>query len=448
MNISLHIYMSIFLRKEKLLVELSLYSSTIQIMKQSHLFTKTRKESPSDETAKNAQLLIRAGYIHKELAGVYTFLPLGVRVLNNIAGIIREEMNAVGGQEVQSTALQRKDIWEATGRWNDQVTDNWFKTQLKNGSELSLAFTHEEPMAHMMRNFVSSYKDLPVYPYDIKTVFRNEERAKSGLMRGREFFWKALYSFSKDKEQHDIFYQKIQQAYFNIYERVGIGNITFLTFASGGNFSQYSHEFQTICDVGEDTIFYSKEKNIAINKEVYNETVLNDLSLNKSDLIEAKAVEVGNIFSLSDRFSEPLGLSFTDENGEQKNVYMGSYGIGISRLFGIIAELLSDERGLVLPEEIAPFTVHILPFGKNENLFREAESLYYDLKNAGIEVLFDDRDIAPGKKLQDADLIGIPYRIVVSEKSGERGGVEITQRDNGEVEYLGIDRVVAYFMEG
>ena len=417
-------------------------------MKQSQLFTKTRKEAPKGEEAKNAQLLIRAGYVHKVAAGVYTLLPLGVRVLDNIATIIRDEMNAIGGQETQSTVLQAKEPWEASGRWDDQVVDNWFKTSLKGGGELSLAFTHEEPMTVMMKNFIASYKDLPAYPYDVRTVFRNEARAKSGLMRGREFYWKALYSFSKDEDKHAEFYDKISDAYERVFERVGLGDITFKTFASGGTFSKYSHEFQTLCDAGEDTIYLDQKKAIAVNQEVYTDEVLNDLALTKADLTEAKAVEVGNIFTLGEKFSEPLELTFTDEEGKPQNVFMGSYGIGISRLLGVIAEVLSDDRGLVWPEEIAPFTVHLLTFGKNENIFREAESLYHDLKNAGIDVLFDDRDVSPGLKLGDADLIGIPYRVVVSEKAAEKGGVEITKRATGEVEFVDPSRLVAHLTEG
>ena len=417
-------------------------------MKQSQLFTKTRKEAPSDETSKNAQLLIRAGYIHKVFSGGYTLLPLAVKVLENIADIIRDEMNSIGGQEMQSTALQAKEPWEATNRWDDVVVDNWFKTELKNGTELSLAFTHEEPMTVMMKNFVSSYKDLPIYPYDIRSVFRNEARAKSGVMRGREFYWKALYSFSKDEQEHLEFYEKIADAYQRIFQRVGLGANTYKTFASGGTFSKYSHEFQTVCDAGEDVIYIDKEKKIAVNQEVYTDTVLADLGLPKSSMVEEKAVEVGNIFSLSDKFSAPLELHYTDEEGKPQNVFMGSYGIGISRLMGTIVETMSDDKGIVWPEEIAPFTVHLVTFGKNENVFREAENLYHDLKNAGIEVLFDDRDAGPGEKLNDADLMGMPYRIVVSEKSAEKGGVEITKRASGDVEFIDPSRVVAFFTEG
>ena len=227
-------------------------------MRQSTLFTKTRKNAPADETSKNAEYLIRAGYIYKEMSGVYTILPLGLKVVQKISNIIRNEMNAVGGVEMQSTTLQSKEVWDKT-RWSDDVVENWFKTKLKNDTEIGLAFTHEEPMTAMMKNFIHSYKDLPVYPYDVRTIFRNEMRAKSGIMRGREFFWKALYSFSKNKVEHDEFYEKITQAYKNIFNHVGLGDKTYFTFASGGTFSKYSHEFQTVCNAGEDLIYLNED---------------------------------------------------------------------------------------------------------------------------------------------------------------------------------------------
>lgn len=404
-------------------------------MRQSQLFTKTRKEAPSDEVAKNAQLLIKGGFIYKELAGVYTMLPLGVRVLNKIADIVRQEMNAVGGQEMQSTALQNKEVWDKT-RWSDDIVDNWFKTTLKNGTELGLAFTHEEPMTAMMKNFIHSYKDLPVYSYDIRSVFRNEMRAKSGIIRGREFFWKALYSFSKDQVEHDAFYEKITEAYKNVFARVGLGDKTFFTFASGGTFSKYSHEFQTICDAGEDIIYVSREKNIAVNREVYNDEVLADLGLSKDDLTEEKAVEVGNIFSLGYKFSEPLELTYMDAGGKPQPVYMGSYGIGISRLLGVIVELLSDDKGITWPENIAPFTVHLIQLG---NVADQANELYKKLTEQGIEVLLDDRDASAGEKFADADLIGIPHRVVISEKSLEKGGLEYKKRNESESKIITTD---------
>jgi prolyl-tRNA synthetase len=357
-------------------------------------------------------------------------------------------MDAIGGTETQSAALQKKEIWENTHRWSDEVTDNWFKTKLKNGTELGLAFTHEEATVDMMQGYISSYKDLPAYPYDIRTMFRNEKRAKSGLMRGREFFWKALYSFSVSQEQHDEFYEKSKIAYKNVFDRVGIGHLTHLTFASGGTFSKYSHEFQTVSEAGEDIIYLNEKTGIAINKEVYNDEVLKDLDLVGAEFTEIKTIETGNIFDLGTKFSEPGNLKFKDEEGKEQFVHMGSYGLGISRLIGTIAEVLSDEKGLIWPEEIAPFTIHLVTFGKNENIIREAENLYHDLKNAGIEVLFDDRDMGPGQKLNDADLMGMPYRIVYSEKSLEKGGVEITKRESSDTEYVDPARVIAYFTEG
>ncbi len=407
-------------------------------MKQSKLFTKTRKEAPKDEVSLNAQLLIKAGFINKEMAGVYSVLPLGLRVINKIANIVREEMNATGGVELQSTALQKKEVWEKTNRWSDETVDNWFKTKLKNGSELALAFTHEEPMANMMKNFISSYKDLPVYVYDIRTVFRNEARAKSGIMRGREFFWKALYSFSKNESEHDEYYEKSKVAYKNVFDRVGLGEKTFLTFASGGSFSKYSHEFQTVSEAGEDIIYIDEKKKIAVNREVYTDEVLKDLGLNKDKLVEKKAIEVGNIFSLGNKFSEPFDLKYKDEKGEEQFVFMGSYGIGISRLMGVIVELNNDEKGIVWPEAVAPFAVHLISLNQDE----KAEEIYNLLTEQGIEVLFDDRDARAGEKFADSDLIGIPYRVVVSGKSLEKGGVEVKRRNGDNSEIIEIEKLV------
>jgi prolyl-tRNA synthetase len=407
-------------------------------MKQSQLFTKTRKEAPKDEISVNAQLLIKAGFVNKEMAGVYSFLPLGLRVINKIANIIREEMDKTGGVELQSTALQKKEVWEKTGRWDDNAVDNWFKTKLKNGTELALAFTHEEPMSNLMTGFISSHKDLPVYAYDIRTVFRNEARAKSGIMRGREFFWKALYSFSKDEQQHDEYYEKAKVAYKNVFERVGLGGITFMTFASGGSFSKYSHEFQTLSEAGEDTIYVDEKKGIAVNKEVYTDEVLQDLGLKKEELVEKRAIEVGNIFSLGHKFSEPFGLKYKDEKGEDKLVFMGSYGIGISRLMGTVVECFNDEKGIIWPESVAPFAVHLISLKKDE----EAEKIYEQLKEKGIEVLFDDREVSAGEKFADSDLIGIPCRIVVSEKSLAGGGVEVKKRNESESNIMAVDEFI------
>ena len=398
-------------------------------MKQSLLFTKTQRESPSDEVSLNAELLIKAGYVYKEMSGVYSFLPLGLRVLKKIEGIIREEMNRIGGTEMKTSIFQNKDVWDKTGRWDDSVVDIWFKTKLKNGGDLGLSFTNEEAYANILKQHINSYKDLPAYPYDFKEIFRNEARSKSGILRGREFFWKALYSFSKDEEEHNIFYEKAKEAYKNIFKRVGIGHLTYLTFASGGTFSKYSHEFQTLTGAGEDTIYLDENRGLAINKEIYDDEELKFLGLKKEDLIEKKSIEVGNIFSLGTKFTEPFNLTYKDKDGREKLVIMGSYGIGLGRLMGTVVEVLSDDKGIIWPESIAPFKIHLLSLGKDEKVLQEAENLYKELTQKGIEVLYDDReDVSAGEKFADSDLMGIPFRVIISNRTVTEGGYELKKR--------------------
>ncbi len=405
-------------------------------MRSTELFTKTKKQAPADEVSKNAQLLIRAGYIHKEMAGVYTFLPMGLRVLENICQVIREEMNAIGGQELKMTTLQDPEIWQATDRWDDEKVDVWFKTKLKNGSEIGLGPTHEEPLIRAVKPYISSYKDLPFLAYQIQTKFRNETRAKSGVMRGREFLMKDLYSFARTEQEHDELYEKIKQAYFKVYKRLGVGEQTFLTFASGGMFSQFSHEFQTVCEAGEDTIYLDRKKGIAINEEVNDDKVLAELGVKREDLEEVRAAEVGNIFTLKDKFSKPLGLNYLDENNQEMDVLMGCYGIGPSRLVGVITELLGDDKGLVWPYEIAPFKVYIVRIGDSEAVIKATDKLYAELNEANIEAFYDDRDVRPGEKFADADLIGIPIRLVVSEKTLAGEEVEFKKRTDSNIEMV------------
>jgi len=411
-------------------------------MRISNLFTKTLKDAPADEVAKNAQLLIRAGFVNKEMAGVYTYLPLGKMVLAKITQIIREEMDGIGGNEISLTALQQPDVWQASGRWSDDVMDVWFKTKLADGKEIGLAPTHEEPLTKLMKNFIHSYKDLPVYPYQFQIKFRNELRSKSGLMRGREFWMKDLYSFSRSQEEHDAFYEVISQAYTRVFDRLGLGEGTYKTFASGGSFAKFSHEFQTVSPVGEDTIYIHKEKNIAINEEVYNDEVLAELGVSRDELEQATAVEVGNIFTLGTRFSDPLELNFTDEDGVSKPVVMGSYGIGPSRLMGLIAEHFADDKGLVWPENVAPAKVYLVSIG-NEEATQQADTLYEQMTTAGIEVLYDDRAERPGAKFADAELMGIPYRVTVSDRLLEGGKFELTPRTTGETELLTPEELLA-----
>ncbi len=409
-------------------------------MRQSKLFTKARREAPSDEVAKNAQLLVRAGYIHKEMAGVYSYLPLGLRTLNKIVQIIREEMNAIGGQELLLSSLQNPELWKKTDRWNQDV---WFKTSLNVGGELGLGWTQEEAITHMATQHVSSYRDLPFAGYQIQTKFRNEERAKSGIMRGREFLMKDLYSFHVDQNDLDAFYEKATEAYKNVFNRAGIGDKTFVTFASGGAFSKYSHEFQTLNPAGEDTIYVSREKNIAINKEVLTDEVLADLGVSRESLEESQAVEVGNIFKLGTRFSEPLGLSYVDKDGKKNPVVMGCYGVGPTRLMGVIVEALSDDKGLVWPEAVAPFKVHLVSLGKEgDDITKCAEGVYAELVEAGVEVLYDDRDARAGEKFAESDLLGIPKRIVVGKDAVATGEFEVVDRASGKVEKVSRAKLV------
>ncbi len=412
-------------------------------MKQSTLFTKTKKEAPADEVAKNAELLIKAGFINKEMAGVYSYLPLGLRVFKKVEQIIREEMNAIGGQEIVLTSLQEKATWEPTDQWNDENVDVWFKTKLKNETELGLAVTHEAAITKMLKNFIQSYRDLPKYIYQFQTKFRNETRAKSGIMRCREFVMKDLYSFDIDEKAHLEFYEKSKKAYKNVFQRVGIGHLTYLTFASGGMFSKFSHEFQTITSAGEDTIYVDEAKGIAVNKEVNTDEVLAELGIDRATLVEHKAVEVGNIFTLGTRFSDALDLKFQTEEGEMKSVFMGSYGIGPGRLMGTVVEVLSDDKGIIWSEAIAPFKVHILKLGEDAEVNEKAESLYQSLMEKGVEVFFDDRSgVTAGEKFADSDLIGIPYRVVVSTRSLKDGGYEVKKRTEEKGNIVGMDALL------
>jgi prolyl-tRNA synthetase len=398
-------------------------------MRVSQMITKTRKEAPADETAKNAQLLIRAGYVHKDAAGVYVWLPLGRKVLNNVIQIIREEMDAIGGQEVVMSTLQRKEVWERTDRWDDEIVDVWFKTQYKNGTEAGLAWSHEEQMVDTFRQHIDSYKDLPKAAYQFQNKLRNETRAKSGIMRTREFIMKDMYSFSRTEEEHKVFYDKVTEAYIKIFDRLGIGQWTYFTTASGGAFAEFSHEFQTICDAGEDIVYIDDEKHIAVNEEVMRDDVLAGLGLDRSKLRQEKTAEVGNIFSFGTSKSEPYDFCYVDADGKKQYVVMGSYGIGPARVMGVIAEHLGDEAGLVWPKNIAPYTAQLVTLGIDDEVVSAGDSLYEQLRSDGIEVLYDDRDERAGQKFADADLMGMPYRITIGKKSAASGEYELKARD-------------------
>jgi len=563
-------------------------------MKMTDLFTKTSKTVPADETARNARLLIQAGFIHKEMAGVYAYLPLGLRVLEHIKTIVREEMNRIGGQEVMMTALQPRELWDRTNRWDDAVVDNWFKTKLANGAELGVGLTHEEPMVDALSAFISSYKDLPVCVYQIQSKFRNELRAKSGLLRGREFVMKDMYSFARTQAEHEELYERAAAAYRRIYDRLGLGGVTYRTYADGGIFTErFSDEFQTLSPIGEDELFetadgrffnreiapskisrlnirespnpyaevegqgvtgvqallehlhipvekstktlvYSTDSGKTIVAAVRSDYEVNEIKLCKvlgckrivladkaavlkltgadigyagivqlpkgttvilddsldglcnfetgsnktgyhsvnvnfgrdvplpdkfydikvakpGDLEPAsgiamkthRGVEVGNIFPLETKYTDALDVYYTDEQGERQSIIMGCYGIGISRVMGVLAEHFADDKGLVWPEAVAPFRVHLVQIGEGAEATEQAELLYSVLTSAGISILYDNRKMRPGKKLADADLIGIPHRVVVSDKTSAAGIYEYKARTNGTVTQLNQDALVA-----
>lgn len=410
-------------------------------MLQSKLFTKTVKELPKDETNFNAQALIRAGFIDKVTAGVYTFLPLGLKVHNKICNIIRQEMNAIGGQEILMPALTPKNVWQTTDRWDS--FDALFKLAGVDKKEYALGATHEEIITPLAKKYIFSYKELPVYIYQIQTKFRNELRAKAGLIRGREFSMKDLYSFHKDEEDLNEYYEIVKKAYFKIYDRCGLKEKTYLTFASGGAFSKYSHEFQTLTDAGEDIIYICDDCKIAINEEIIKEQKTCP-KCGRRKFRKEKAVEVGNIFKLGARFSKPFGLQFINEGGKKQDVIMGCYGMGPSRVMATIVEVHHDGRGIIWPEEIAPFKAHLIEVrSKNLEVKNKAEKLYQDLQKSGVEALYDDREEASaGEKFADADLIGCPYRLVVSEKTLAKNSVEVKRRDSEKSELVKLGEVI------
>jgi len=409
-------------------------------MLQSKLFGKTIKEVPKDETSVNAQLLLRGGFVDKSMAGVYTYLPLGLKVLNKIENIIREEINAISGQEILMPALQNKKDWQTTGRWDIDVM---MKVKTFFNKEYGLGWTHEEVVTPLAKKYIRSYKDFPFSVYQIQTKFRSEKRAKSGILRGREFSMKDLYSFHTSEEDLNKFYDVVKNAYFKIFERVGIKNKTYLTYASGGDFSKYSHEFQTLSFAGEDTIYICEKCGIAINKEIVENNQPECPQCQNKNLKEEKAIETGNIFKLKTKFTEAFNFKFLDETGKESSVLMGCYGLGLTRLMGTIVEIFNDQNGIIWPESIAPYQVHLVHLGNKEKVIKETEKVYNTLQKEKIEVLYDDRDESAGVKFKDSDLIGIPLRIVVSEKTLAENSVEIKRRSRGGFKMIEISKIVA-----
>ena len=391
------------------------------------MFGKTLRESPKDEQSVNARLLVQAGYAEKLMAGVYSFLPLGLRVLNKIEQIIREEINAIGGQELLLPALHPREPWEQTGRW--ETVDDLYKLTDSSGRDFALGATHEEVITPLVKRDIFSYRDLPLALYQFQTKFRMELRAKSGLLRGREFLMKDLYSFHASEKDFQSYYEKAKEAYKKIFSRLGIGDKTVLTFASGGSFSKYSHEFQTLTTAGEDTIYLCENCRVAVNAEIISEQkVCPECDRAKDELKIAKAIEVGNIFPLKTRFSDSFRLTYKDEAGQDQPVIMGCYGIGLGRVMGAIVEVHHDDEGICWPKSVAPYQVHLVRLGDEPEIVKQADTLYEKINKLGSEVLYDDREISSGVKLKDADLIGLPLRVIVSAKTVAAGKFEYKQR--------------------
>lgn len=417
---------------------------TNERMKYSHLFGKTSKSIQSDADSANAKLLTQGGFVAKQMAGVYNYLPLGLRVLAKIQNIIREEMNAVGGNEILMPAMTQEASYKQTGR---EKMDVLFHLKGRDESDLVLNPTHEEVVTPLAQKYLFSYRDLPVAVYQIQNKFRNEPRAKSGLLRGREFNMKDMYSFHVSQEDLDNFYTtKMIPAYEKIYQRLGVGDTTVLTYASGGAFSRYSHEFQTLCDIGEDTIYVCPKCGRAINKEIFDDQVtacLNEECLNpKDNLVEKKAIEVGNIFKLETRFSSAFDFKYADAEGKEQLVVMGCYGMGPSRIMGALVEVFHDDKGIIWPKSVAPYAVHLVSLGVDENVKQEAKKIYDKMINDKIEVLWDDRDAQAGAKLADADLIGIPTRLVISKKTLADESVEVKERNEKDAEMVKLSDVL------
>lgn len=406
-------------------------------MKYSQLFGKTSKQVAS-ETSINAKLLIKGGFIRKEVAGVYNYLPLGLRVLAKITNIVREEMNKAGGQELLLSALQNKANWEKTGRWKS--FDVLFKVKSQFEKEYALGPTHEEVLVPQAAEFINSYRDLPLYLYQIQNKFRDEPRAKAGLLRGREFLMKDLYSFHTDEKDMEKYYEVMKKTYKKIFERCGLSAIE--VKAAGGTFSQFSHEYQVICASGEDEIIYCPGGDYAENIEIAAAKEGQQCRLGHGPLKKVKTIEVGNIFPLKDKFAKPFNLTYKDKQGKDKFVIMGCYGIGISRLMGAIVEVLNDERGIIWPKSVSPYDAHLIhPEGGQKDSFGVAEA-YEKLTKSGIEVLWDDRtNVTAGEKFADADLIGIPVRLVISKKVG-KGKAEWKERSKKDTKILTIDAVL------
>lgn len=408
-------------------------------MQYSQLFAKTFKDSPKDEVSTNAKLLLRGGFIDKLMSGSYTLLPLGLRVIKKIEQIIREEINATGAQEILMPLLHPKEIWNETGRW-ESAKEVMYQFE-KNDREYALSFTHEEIFLDLVRKHAFSYKDYPIKLYHFSTKFRNELRAKSGILRGREFLMKDLYSLHTTKEDFDKYYEEIKKAYLKVFKRLGLDAI--IVEAGGGVFTdRITHEFQVLSDTGEDEIIYCEGGDFAQNAEIAKVKEGKQCDIHKNQTLKkARAIEVGNIFPYDQDYSKKMNLRFRNEKGEEVYPYFGSYGIGLTRNMGAIVEVHHDDKGIIWPKSVAPFDAHLISIDE-KTATTEARKIYETLRNSNIDVLWDDRkDVSAGEKFATADLLGIPVRLVVSKKTGSK--VEFKKRNEEKTELLSLDEAIS-----
>ena len=400
-------------------------------MRYSEVFPKTKREAPKEAAAINHKLLVRAGYVDQLMAGSWTLLPLGWRVVSKIVQVIREEMNAIGGQEMLMPLMHPKEIWNETGRW-ESAAEVMYQLQDSREKEFALSFTHEEIVMDLLRKHINSYKDLPVAIYHFSTKFRNEPRPQGGVLRGREFLMKDLYSAHATEEDMVEYYEKVSDAYLKIFKRLGFE--VYVTEAAGGVFTdRKTREYQVVAESGEDTIYIKPGTMEAYNKEVFEG--------DESKYEMKRSIEVGNIFPFGDKkYAEMMKVGYTDKDGQKKLVHFASYGIGVTRLLGTLVEVNHDGKGIIWPKAVAPYQVHMVSLGAGEKEIKRAAEIHGKLEDAGVEVLWDDTDRGAGEKFADADLLGIPVRLVVSEKTGEK--VEWKGRDSGESELIGFDEAI------
>jgi prolyl-tRNA synthetase len=408
-------------------------------MRYSKVFSRATKSVPADSESINARLLVQSGFVDQEMAGVYTWLPLGLVVLRNVEQIVREEMNDLGASEIFMPSLQPKEYWDTTNRW--EGVDVLFKLKSQTGKDYALGCTHEEVVTPLVQKFVQSYKDLPMATYQINTKFRDELRAKSGVLRGREFRMKDMYSFHTTQEDLSAFYQQALKAYVRAYNRCGLA--VKVVQASGGVFTQnLSHEFQAITDAGEDVLIACDHCEFGENSEIATHKAGDACPMCKATLVTTKGIEVGNIFDLGTKYSDAFKLEVTNESGERQRVLMGCYGIGTSRLVGAIIESSHDEKGMIWPKSIAPALVHLVRIGEDAESVAAADALYDELRKNGISVFYDDRDASAGAKFADADLMGMPLRLTVSKRTLSTSSVEWKVRTEAEAKHVAQESVL------